>query len=34
MDPIDVEPLNLASPTVLMPYVTSEDEVLAVERSK
>ena len=29
MDPIDVEPLSFAPPTLLVPYGTSEDEVLA-----
>ena len=34
MDPIDVKPLNSMSPTALLPYGTSEDEVLAAERSE
>ena len=32
MDPIDVEPLNSALPTMRVPYGTSEDEVLATKR--
>ena len=34
MDPIDVKPLNSVPPTALVPYGTSEDEVLAAERSE
>ena len=31
MDPIDVEPLRSAPPTLLVPHGTSEDEVLVAD---